>query len=147
MSEATNTNAVEAEIETRKEKIAYWANRSWETKQPTQFVGEPGTGKVTLVHDHMKTHLGLNVLPLYVPAALDFGLVPWIADKVAEADVILLDETRRADPLTVDLVGELVRNKTIGGVPLKENATIILCNTTDNEPMAAFEDRFFTVSL
>ena len=92
--------------------------------------------------------MGLNVLSLHLPT-LDLDrlsvalpsksegnetvLDTAVMTPLLEADVVLLDESRRAKESVRNSIMEMVQNKTIGGVPLKEGVTFILANNWSNE--------------
>lgn len=159
----------EIEVEILKTSIARWFTFAWETKQTVQFISEPGVGKTSFGRDYCKNHLGLNVLSLHLPTLdldrlsvampekADDGktvLAPSVMSQLLEADVVLLDESRRAKPTVRNSMMEMVQNKTIGGVPLKEGVTFVVLNNWSNESGVmtsgrdmAQESRFKTVEL
>lgn len=166
---ATFPNVDELEVEILKTKVARWGTFAWETKLTTQFISEPGVGKTSFVKDYFKHHLGLNVLSLHLPTVdpdrlsvampeqtEDGGTVlsPSVMSQLLEADVILLDESRRAKESVRNSMMEMVQNKTIGGTPLKDGVTFIVCNNWSNESGVmssgrdlAQESRFKTIEL
>lgn len=166
---ATFPDVDELEVEILKTKVAQWANFTWETKNTIQFISDPGVGKTSFVRDFYKNTQGLNVLSLHLPTLdldrlsvampekLDDGttvLSPSVMSQLLEADVVLLDESRRAKESVRNSMMEMVQNKTIGGVPLKETVTFVVCNNWANESGVmssgrdlAQESRFKTVEL
>lgn len=166
---ATFPDVDELEVEILKTKVARWCTFAYETKNTVQFLSDPGVGKTSFVRDYSGNHMGLNVLSLHLPTLdldrlsvampekTDDGstvLAPSVMSQLLEADVILLDESRRAKPTVRNSMMEMVQNKTIGGVPLKEGVAFIVCNNWSNESGVmtsgtdlAQESRFKTVEL
>ena len=166
---ATFPDVDELEVEILKTKAARWGTFAWETKNTVQFISDPGVGKTSFVKDYFKNHLGLEVLQLHLPTldldrlsvampetAADGSTVlsPSVMTQLLDADVVLLDESRRAKESVRNSVMEMVQNKTIGGTPLKDGVTFIVCNNWSNESGVmssgtdlAQESRFKTVEL
>lgn len=166
---ATFKDVDEMEVEILKSAVARWVTYTWETKDTVQFISDPGVGKTSFVTDYCRNHLGLNVLTLHLPTVdpdrlsvampekADDGstvLSPSVMDQLLEADVVLLDESRRARESVRNSMMEMVQNKTIGGTPLKEGVAFIVCNNWANESGVmssgkdfAQESRFKTVEL
>lgn len=166
---ATFPNVDEMEVEILKTAVARWVTYAWETKNTVQFISDPGVGKTSFVTDYCRNHLGLNVLTLHLPTVdpdrlsvaipekIEDGstvLSPSVMSQLLEADIVLLDESRRARESVRNSMMEMVQNKTIGGTPLKEGVAFVVCNNWSNESGVmssgrdfAQESRFDTVEL
>ena len=157
------------EEEILKSTAARWVEFARKTGQTVQFISDPGVGKTSFIRDYCANHLGLNVLSLHLPT-LDLDrlsvalpsksegnetvLDTAVMTPLLEADVVLLDESRRAKESVRNSIMEMVQNKTIGGIPLKEGVTFILANNWSKESGVmtggrdlAQESRFKTIEL
>lgn len=146
-----------------------WMDFAIKTKHPVQFISDPGNGKTSFVkgyaaakglkvwHAHCPT-LDMDQLSVPIPQDTADGsdkvLQPSVLNDVLEADLILLDETRRAKDSVRNAVMEMLQEKSIGGVPLKEGVSFIVANNWASESGVmsagvdlAQESRYITIEL
>lgn len=158
------------DVNLNKTAVVKWTEFGLATGETIQFMSEPGNGKTSFIKGFGSKVKDLNVVHLHVPT-LDIDqlsvaipqdvdgsdekvLAPSVMQDLLEADVVLLDETRRAKESVRNSVMELVQNKTLGGYPLKDGVTFFIANNYASESGVstgghdlAQETRYITVEL